>query len=198
MSSVSFVAVFEPCFGQHLKDWETHFRNPGGPAPEKAGKFAVFQRGLTPRIPFLNHFYGWNLRGPASAFVNRTFLLTHNMNRVTMILEHLGPSTMTKGRALHGPSKYFEHFVDLSWVYVWSVNLTKPLASWILALSFFSPACPRKGARNLTEIKLLNMSQLLNKTLFAHLSCQFLEEIHLSRLVGIDIVFRFSLQASLH
>ena len=50
-----------------------------------------------------------------------------------MILEHLGPSTLTKGRAPHGPSKYFEHFVDLSWF----VNLTKPWASWIL--DDFSP-----------------------------------------------------------
>ena len=28
MSSVSFVAAFEPCFGQHLKNWEGHFRVP--------------------------------------------------------------------------------------------------------------------------------------------------------------------------
>ena len=80
------------------------------------------------------------------------------MNRVTIILEHLGPSTVTKGRAPHGPSKYFEHFVDLSWVYVWSVNLTKPWASWILALSFF-PACLRNGARNFEMSQHVTTSQ---------------------------------------
>ena len=60
-----------------------------GGAPQKAARLAVFRRGLTPSIPLLNP-------GPASAFVNRKFLLTLSLDRVAMSLEHVGPSKMTK------------------------------------------------------------------------------------------------------
>ena len=71
----------------------------GGPAPQKAARLAVFQRGLTPRIPLLNHFQWIKSQAPSIAFVNRKFLLTLNLDRVAMSLKHVGPSKMTKGRA---------------------------------------------------------------------------------------------------
>ena len=159
----------------------------GGPAPQKAGKFAVFHRGLTPLIP--------NLGGP-SVSIRKPQIFANTQHEQGD--HHFGAFGTFHSDQRSGPSWPLKIFWTLCGSFMGICLVCesyKTMGLLDFGPQFFSPACLRNGARNFEMSQHVTISQ--QNTFCAPSMPVSLRDSSVKD-GGYRYCFRFSFQASLH